>query len=635
MEIAKVEQILDRIKRARVAVYGDFCLDSYWILHPDGSETSVETGLKGQAVKRQYYSLGGASNIAANLAALGPAQIRAIGAIGDDIFGRELIRQLEGLGVKTDSLIVQTEGFDTVTFGKRYIGDAEEPRIDFGFFNERTEETDEQIIAYLRDALADCEVVIFNQQVPGSISNAKFIRQANQLFAEFDERIVLFDSRHYGGKFEGVYRKTNDIEAAQLSGIGVTTDDVISLTDIRSCAGKLYEQTQKPVFVTRGQRGILVADADGLHEVPGIQLLAKTDTVGAGDTTISALAVALAAGFTPTQAAEFANYAAAVTVQKLFKTGTARPEEILEIAQDADYIYQVELAEDMRQPRYLKDAEIELCFAPGEIAIGPIKHCVFDHDGTISTLREGWEAIMEPVMVKAILGEQYETADETLYHKVLARVRDYIDKSTGIQTVLQMEALVEMVREFHLVGEDGLLDAVGYKQIYNDALMAMVDERIAKFRNGQLDIGDFTVKGAVEFLEALKAKGVRLYLASGTDIDDVKNEAAVMGYGDLFDGGIYGSVGDVSRYSKQMVIEKIIGENSLQGPELAVLGDGPVEIRQCRKRNGIAIGIASDEIRRHGLDVEKRSRLVKAGAHIIAPDFSQGTELLNLLMQRG
>ncbi|MHC4750488.1 MAG: hypothetical protein ACYTFW_11495 [Planctomycetota bacterium] len=92
-------------------------------------------------------------------------------------------------------------------------------------------------------------------------------------------------------------------------------------------------------------------------------------------------------------------------------------------------------------------------------------------------------------------------------------------------------------------------------------------------------------------------------------------------------------LGDIAKYSKKMVIEKIMAENSLQGSELAVFGDGPVELRECRKRDGIAIGVASDEVRRHGLSIEKRNRLVKAGAHIIIPDFSQYGKLIELLFK--
>lgn len=631
MKTQRVREILDRIKNVKIAVYGDFCLDAYWILSPGGSEVSVETGLQAQAVARHYYTLGGASNIVANLAALEPAAIRVIGVVGDDIYGRELTRQLAALHVDTSSLIVQRENFDTVTFAKRYLHDEEQPRIDFGFLNRRSPETDAALITGLRSALETCDALIFNQQVPGSLANDAFIDAVNALFDEFTEKIVLFDSRHYSHRFTNVFRKTNDVEAAILNGVDATPGDVISLEDIKAYAQNLYARSGKPVFVTRGPRGILTVDGAGLHHAPGIQLLKKLDTVGAGDTTMSALGLCLAAGVPCPEAAHFANLAAAVTVQKLFQTGTASPAEVLEIAENADYIYQPELAEDRRRARYLEGTEIEICTDLTALPLGRIKHAVFDHDGTISTLRQGWEEIMAPVMIRAILGDRYETADETLYHKVRNRVLDYIDKSTGIQTIIQMQALVEMVREFGIVPADKILDKHGYKAIYNQALIGMVQKRIDKFNAGILDITDFTIKGAVPFLRALKARGVTLYLASGTDHEDVVKEAKVLGYADLFEGGIHGATGDAEKCSKKQVIADIIARHNLEGPQLAVFGDGPVELRQCRNRDGIAVGVASDEIRRHGLNPEKRTRLTKAGAHIVTPDFAQTDSLLNLL----
>ena len=570
---------------------------------------------------------------AAALAALEPAAIQVVGVIGDDIFGRELIHQLHKLGVDTTYIVVQKESFDTVTFGKPYLESKEEPRIDFGFFNRRTEATDEALLDGIKNALESADAMIVNQQVPGSITNESFIDRANALFKESTDKVVLLDSRHYGHKFKNIYRKTNDLEAARLNDVDAKLDDVLMLDDVKRYAQNLYQQFNKPAFLTRGPRGIVTVDSDGVHEVPGIQLLKKLDIVGAGDTVTSALALCLGAGVRPAEAAEFANFAGAVTVQKLFQTGTASGPEILEVGRDADYIYQPELASDRRKARYHSHSEIELCCEL--VPSTRIKHAVFDHDGTISTLRQGWEQIMAPVMIKAVLGDEYETADETLYHKVRKRVADYIDKSTGIQTIVQMEALVEMVREFGVVGPDRILDEFGYKEIYNEHLCELVGKRIEKFQRGELDINDYTIKGALEFLEALRQRGIKLYLASGTDRQDVVAESEALGYARLFDGGIYGSVGDITKYSKKMVIEKIMSENNLQGPELAVLGDGPVEIRECRKRGGIAVGIASDEIRRHGLSTEKRTRLVKAGAHIIVPDFSQHKKLIRLLFQEG
>ena len=149
---------------------------------------------------------------------------------------------------------------------------------------------------------------------------------------------------------------------------------------------------------------------------------------------------------------------------------------------------------------------------------------------------------------------------------------------------------------------------------------------------GELEVRDLTIRGAVAMLELLSKRGVTLYLASGTDRDDVIAEAEALGYADLFEGRIYGALGDVSKYSKRIVVEGILQQHRLAGSELACFGDGPVELREVRKRGGLAIGVASDEVRRYGLDHRKRSRLIKAGADAIVPDFSQASILLDVVL---
>ena len=384
------------------------------------------------------------------------------------------------------------------------------------------------------------------------------------------------------------------------------------------------------MFVTRGARGILTVAGTGVHLVPGIQVLGKTDTVGAGDTVTAALALCLGAGCSPAEAAGFANLAAAVTVQKIFQTGTASPEEVLAVSDDTDYVYQPELADDIRQALYLDGTEIEACCRPLP-RLSPRPACRVrsrrHHQHAAAGLGTDHGADDDPGDPRRALA----SADETLYHRVVHRVRDYIDKSTGIETLVQMAALVEMVGEFGVVPPRDILDTSGYKAIYNDALMAVVDGRLAKFRRGELDIDDLTVKGAVAFLRSLRDLGVTLYLASGTDDDEVRREAEALGYASLFDGGIYGALDRAQAHAKRRVIQRILGENGLDGSRLAVFGDGPVELREARKRHGAAIGIASDEVRRYGLDPGKRARLIKAGAHLVIPDFSQAGRLLALM----
>ncbi|MCG2460402.1 PfkB family carbohydrate kinase [Flavobacteriaceae bacterium F89] len=634
MKPERAEEILIGIKQVNVAVYGDFCLDVYWDMDPKGSEVSVETGLKAESVEQQRYSLGGAGNIVANIAALEPKSIKVIGTIGNDIFGAELQSQLKRRGADTSRLMLQEEKFNTYTYIKRMYGEREDPRIDFGLHNIRSQKTDTVLLNHLRRALESCDVLIFNQQVVGSISNPDFIEAANVLFEEFGDKVVVLDSRHYNRQFHNVYRKSNEIETAVLNGVDAQPRDYIPLMDIKKHGASVYKKFGKPIFVTCGDRGVVTFDALGVHETPGIQIQGKTDTVGAGDTFLSAVSLCLAAGISPSEAAQFANYSSAVTIQKLFTTGTASGSEILAICQNSNFNFRPELAVDMRLANYYKETEIEICEPKVVTELGDVKHVVFDHDGTLSTLREGWEAIMEPVMIRAILGDKFPTAEQKVLDEVRSQVLEFIDRSTGIQTIVQMETLVSMVVEAGFVPKEAILDKFGYKEKYNIALMEMVDERIAKLKKGELSVSDFEVKGAISFMNALREKGVTLYLASGTDRDDVVNEARAMGYADFFDGGIHGSVGDISKYSKKMVIEKIIADNRLRGNELLVIGDGPVEIREARKVGGTAIGIASDEIRRYGLNEDKRSRLIKAGAQIIIPDFSQRPALLALIFNR-
>ncbi len=625
-----IQNILEKIKTVKIAVFGDLCLDAYWMMDPDGGEVSVETGLKAQAVREQKYTLGGGANIIANLAALNPAEIKAIGAVGDDMFGYEMLRQFKDININTDGIVKNDKQFNTIVFCKRYLNLQEQPRIDFGFLNELSDKTSKQLLSSIEAALMTSDAVILNQQVPGSLDSSNFISNLNVLLEKHDHKIVILDSRDYSNQIHHVILKTNEVESARLNGIDVSTNDSFTAQEIIRFGESLFHKNIKPVFISRGEHGSICVDENGAVEIPGIHIVGQADPVGAGDTMVSALACCLAASFSPEEAGHFANYASVVTAQKRFQTGTASGKEIFELTKNSSFVYNPELAENIQKAHYVNGTKIEIC--SNEITTGRITHAVFDHDGTISILREGWETVMEPVMVKAILGNKMGAADKKLIENVRRRVLEFIDKTTGIQTILQMEGLVEMVREYNLVPKNEVMDKFGYKKSYNDALIDMVNKRVQKLKNGEVSVADYTVSGAVEFLHVFNKKGVTLYLASGTDQDDVFEEATLLGYANLFNGGIFGSIGDVKKYSKRKVIQTIIKKNDLHGDELVTFGDGPVEMKECRRAQGIAVGIASNENSGVGLNPEKRTRLIHSGAHYVIPDFSQKEALINLLI---
>ena len=620
------DELLNRMADCGVVVIGDFCLDAYWTLDSEASEVSVETGKPAHAVRSQSYSLGGAGNVVQNLVDLGVGRVHAIGVVGDDLFGREMRALLRARAVESEGLLVQAAHWATPVYAKPFINDEELSRFDWGAFNEVSTETEDALVAALARSLKSAGAVVINQQLSrGGPYRGKLIEKLNALIRKHADVCFIVDSRQVCEAFEGAILKVNDVEAARLTGQESLIGTLIPIDDVRRSATALFDRTGQPVFVTRGANGIVTYDGRTMTEVPGLDLLGPIDSVGAGDTCVAAIAAALAAGATREEAARLGNFAAAVTVQKVRQTGSARPDEIRAIAADPNYVYRPELAVDERAARFWNDTEIEVI--NDEAERGRISHALFDHDGTISTLREGWEAIMAPMCVRAILGDAVERVSRDEYQRIAERVKTFIDKTTGIQTIVQMEFLVELVREAGYVHADEIDDRFGYKATYNEALMERVNVRLAKIERGELSVDDFTLKGAVAFLRRLRDRGVKLYLASGTDCEDVKREAEAFGYDDVFEGRIYGSVGDVKKYSKKKVIDEILRTHRLEGAQLVCFGDGPVELRETKKRGGITIGICSDEVRRYGRDDRKRERLIRAGADVIVPDFSQADRL--------
>ena len=630
MKSELLHEIIQKMKSVKIAVIGDFCLDAYWFVDESKSEISIETGHVTRPVRKQKYSLGGAGNVTNNLAAMELKDIRAFGVIGPDPFGPEMVNIMKNSGINTDNILIQQENWATHVYIKPYINEKEQNRIDFGNYNVLSEDTANLLLSNLRNEVKNVDLVIINQQVLSGIHTEYFKKKLVEVITLFPEKVFITDSRNYTDFYDGSYRKMNDTEASHQCGIKKEPDEIVPYSETINNAKTLFQKYQKPLFITRGSRGSLTINNTGTFEIPGLMIISKVDTVGAGDSFLAGAAATLAAGYSMELAAEMGSYVAGVTVQKLFQTGTATPDEILKIGQDPDFIYLPELAENIRSAKYLVDSEIEIIRElPKDLHI---KHAIFDHDGTISTLREGWEHIMAPMMIKAIMGNKYNNADESLYYKTEQRVLELIDKTTGIQTLMQMKILLDTIREIGYIPEDQMLDEFGYKEIYNNDLMQMVKERIKKLKHEEISVEDLTMKNALPFLKMLHKSGIKLYLASGTDEDDVKNEAAILGYDYLFEGGIYGAVGDINIEAKKIVLHRIlemIGKS--ENKQIATFGDGPVEIRETHKRGGITIGIASNEIKRFGLNKSKRTRLIKAGADIIVPDFSQSAELLRLL----
>jgi len=271
--------------------------------------------------------------------------------------------------------------------------------------------------------------------------------------------------------------------------------------------------------------------------------------------------------------------------------------------------------------RYLDGTDIEL--RSESIERGRIRSALFDFDGTVSLIRTGWQDIMVPMMVEFLRECGTDESDEDLRGVVV----EYVDKLTGKETLYQMMQLADEVR----TRGGSPLEPLEYKRIYNDRLMERIASRRDGLRSGSLRPDDLMMPRTVALLDALRERGVALYLASGTDIGYVLEEADLLGVTQYFDGGVYAALDRVEDFSKAMVIQQILREHKLSGPELLAFGDGYVEILNTVEVGGIAVGVASDEVAREGVNEWKRNRLIQAGAAVVVPGYEHLERLLAYL----
>lgn len=258
---------------------------------------------------------------------------------------------------------------------------------------------------------------------------------------------------------------------------------------------------------------------------------------------------------------------------------------------------------------------------------GAFRYALFDFDGTISLIREGWQEIMVPYFTEELLATP--GGENKKPQEVEEFARDFIYVNTGKQTIYQCIRLAEEVAKYGGIP----LDPQAYKDEYHRRLSERIRDRIEGLSNGMQKPEEHVVPGSLEILKALRDKGIELYLASGTDEPYVLQEAELLGITKYFDSHIYGAQKDYKTFSKKMVIERMIEENHLQGENLLGFGDGYVEIENVKSVGGFAVGVATDEKNRKGIDEWKRSRLSSVGADIIIPDYTELDVLMKYLFE--
>ncbi len=276
--------------------------------------------------------------------------------------------------------------------------------------------------------------------------------------------------------------------------------------------------------------------------------------------------------------------------------------------------------------RFLPGTSIEII---SEVRQGnSFRQVLFDFDGTLSLIREGWPEVMVPMMMEEILATGTAESPEELRRLC----HDFVMRLNGKQTIYQMIQLAQEVRARGGHPEDPAV----YKQKYHARLMDRIRHRREALRSGHARPADYLVPGSLEMLSSLQDMGLAMYLASGTDERYVRDEAGLLGLTRYFGQHVYGAIDDYRNFSKKMVIERILRENNVEGSALLGFGDGYVEIENIKSTGGAAVAVASDEAARSGRpDAWKRDRLIGVGADIVIADYREREPLLTYLFARG
>lgn len=267
-------------------------------------------------------------------------------------------------------------------------------------------------------------------------------------------------------------------------------------------------------------------------------------------------------------------------------------------------------------------------FTPGFAPRPNISHVLFDFDGTLSLIREGWPEVMVPMFVTMLpaLPNETEAARRQLCFEDIMRLN-------GKQTIYQMIQLAERIKERGGTPQEPLW----YKHEYLRRLDERIRHRTDGLRRGDPKPDELLVFGARQLLESLQRRGLTLYLASGTDEQFVKSEAGLLDLTRYFGRHIYGALDDYKQFSKKMVIERILRENRIPGEQLLSFGDGYVEIQNTKEAGGLAVAVASDEAHNGSghFDEWKRQRLLGVGADVVVPDFRDAEPLLGKILGNG
>ena len=321
MDLERLRLLLDEIQGARVLVVGDVMLDRF--VQGEVSRVSAEAPIPVLAHSRESIMLGGAGNVARNIAALG-GSATLIGLVGEDLPAQELGRLVAGEPLLRGALISDPSRATTVKMRFSAAGQ-QLLRVDTEVVCPAAAGVEESLVKAIGDNAIESRAILLSDYGKGVVTPA--IIAACLAAARAHGARIIVDSKARGFGHYGPVDlvKPNAAELARATDLPTETDQQIEL----ALAKALADCDAKAILVTRAARGLSLAVRGEPVRHVSRSPPEVFDTAGAGDTVLAALGLALASGAPLSVSADMALLASSLVVQKA-GVATVSPEELIE-----------------------------------------------------------------------------------------------------------------------------------------------------------------------------------------------------------------------------------------------------------------------------------------------------------------
>jgi len=319
----KLIRIIEKFKGKKIIVIGDVMLDKY--IWGEVLRISPEAPVQIVEVTEESYSPGGAANVASNIAAFGVNAIM-VGIVGNDTTKDELIAELRKRCIDVSGLIID-ESKRTIRKVRVFGKSQQLLRFDYEKKGRISMETESKILDFVESKINDADAVIVSDYAKGIVTAT--LMDKLKILCKSCNKIIVVDPKPENMNFykDATLITPNYTEAYKMANIGKDTEDMIE--DIESLGKSLLQKMNSNVLITRSEKGMSLFCKDGA--IKHIPTFAKEvyDIIGAGDTSVATLALALVSGANYEEAAIIANHAAGITVGKI-GTSTVSIEELKE-----------------------------------------------------------------------------------------------------------------------------------------------------------------------------------------------------------------------------------------------------------------------------------------------------------------